>query len=180
MIKTNILHRVIPRDSERLSISRSYESEHAEALFLQTQKQGLEGIVAKQKDSTYIQDSRTKRWLKIKHLEDDDFVVCGYIHKSKGVISVVLGQYKENKLVYKGHVTLGVSREAFENIKAVPKSPSPPFEKSIPNSNDNAIWLSPQLVCVVKYMYKTKTGSMRQPVFKGLRFDKAPRECIDN
>lgn len=175
-----ILHRVIPHDSERLSISRSYESEHAEALFLQTQKQGLEGIVAKQKDSAYMQDTRTKRWLKIKHLEDDDFVVCGYIHKSKGVISVVLGQYKEDKLVYKGHVTLGVSREAFENIKAVPKSPSPPFEKSIPNSNDNAIWLRPQLVCVVKYMYKTKTGSMRQPVFKGLRLDKSPRECIDN
>jgi len=36
------------------------------------------------------------------------------------------------------------------------------------------------LVCTVKYMEKTKDGKLRQPVFKGLRLDKQPQECIAN
>ena len=49
-------------------------------LFQLTQAQGLEGIVAKRKDSLYFQGKWAKTWLKMKHLMDDDFVVCGYIH----------------------------------------------------------------------------------------------------
>ena len=47
-------------------------------------------------------------------------------------------------------------------------------------SEDNAVWVTPELVCTVKYMMKTESGGMRHPVFKGLREDKSPEECIDN
>ncbi|MCC3321074.1 MAG: hypothetical protein ACLUTK_06225 [[Clostridium] leptum] len=46
------------------------------------------------------------------------------------------------------------------------------------HGNENAVWLSPALVCVMKYMMKTDSGSLRQPVFKGLRYDKSPLECV--
>jgi len=59
----------------------------------------------KQKDSKYYFDKRVKEWIKIKNLQDDDFVVCGYILKDKGVTSIVLGQYKGTELIYKGLVT---------------------------------------------------------------------------
>ena len=72
------------------------------------EKHDLEGIVAKRKDSIYIQDKRTKDWIKIKNLKDDDFVVCGYIHKDNHMTSIILGQYQDGELIYKGHVTLGV------------------------------------------------------------------------
>ncbi len=48
------------------------------------------------------------RWLCIylmKHLADDDFVICGFIDKGNHVSSIVLGQYRAQKLVYTGHVT---------------------------------------------------------------------------
>jgi ATP-dependent DNA ligase len=47
----------------------------------------LKGIVAKRKDSKYYLDKRTKDWIKIKNLQDDDFVVCGYILKGGSIIS---------------------------------------------------------------------------------------------
>ena len=117
----------------------------------------------------------------MKHLMDDDFVVCGYIDKGDHMTSIVLGQYREQKLMYKGHVTLGVSGEAFSEIKAQPSRAAPPFEETVPagHGNEKAVWLAPTLVCTVKFMHRTESGGMRQPVFKGLRKDKAPLECAE-
>lgn len=53
----------------------------------------------------------------------------------------------------------------------------PPFD--VPPGSEDATWIVPELVCVVKYMQKTATGGLRQPVFNSLRDDKAPEECIE-
>lgn len=168
-------------DSERLAVSRIYGADQAMDLFRLTQAQGLEGIVAKKKDSLYFQGKRTKSWIKMKHLMDDDFVVCGYINKGEHMTSIVLGQYRGHKLMYKGHVTLGVSGEAFAEIKAQQPKTTPPFWENVPagHCNEKAMWLEPTLVCTVKFMHHTKYGGMRQPVFKGLRKDKIPLECVE-
>ena len=68
-------------ESARLAVSRVFDAGQALALFSLAQQQGLEGIVAKKKDSLYFLGKRTKTWLKMKNLMDDDFVVCGYIYK---------------------------------------------------------------------------------------------------
>lgn len=111
---------------------------------------------------------------------DDDFVVCGYIRKESNMSSVVLGQYEDNTLLYKGHVTLGVGGSAFAKIKKQHQSPWPPFDEPVPvgHGNEDAVWLEPRLVCTVEFMHRTKNGGMRQPVFKGLREDKDARECV--
>ncbi len=56
---------------------------------------GLEGVIAKKKDSLYFKGKRTKSWLKMKHLIDYDFVVCWYVDKGNHMTSIVLGQYRE-------------------------------------------------------------------------------------
>ncbi|MBQ3077397.1 MAG: DNA ligase, partial [Clostridia bacterium] len=78
----------------------------------------------------------------------------------------------------KGHVTLGVGGAAFAKIKDQPRKPWPPFPGQVPSGNENAVWLEPRLVCTVEFMHRTKNGGMRQPVFKGLRDDKAPTDCV--
>jgi len=51
----------------------------------------------------------------------------------------------------------------------------------VPTSgNEGAVWLRPELVCTVRYMEKTSTGSLRQPVFKGLRNDKTVMELAED
>jgi len=115
----------------------------------------------------------------MKNMMDDDFVVCGYIFKESHMISLVLGQYHNEKLVYKGHVTLGVGGAAFSQIKAQPRAIRPPFDVPEGHGNEDAVWIEPTLVCVVEFMHRTKNGGMRQPVFKGLRPDKLPEECTE-
>lgn len=136
----------------------------------------LEGIVAKRKDSKYYMGKRTKDWIKFKRLFDDDFVVCGYIQKDLGV-SIILGQYRGDRLIYKGHVSSGVSEFDYRKIVSCRRHSDCPFE-DVPASHQNAVWLDPVLVGVVQWMPR-QNRALNQPVWKGLRDDKAPEECIE-
>lgn len=164
------------QETPRLAISRMV-AEQGRALYHVTEEQGLKGIVAKRRDSLYYPGKRTKDWIKIKYLQDEDFVVCGYIKKPQGMTSLVLGQYRNGELIYKGHVTLGVSGNNYRLDTEISKLNDPPF--AVPSGNEGAVWMEPVLVCTVQYMEKSATGTLRQPVFKGFRDDKPPQACID-
>ncbi|WP_316248760.1 ATP-dependent DNA ligase [Zongyangia hominis] len=175
MERKKLLCKVVRAQNERFAVSRVMEGGAAD-YFEQAKALGLEGIVVKYRESKYYPGKRTKDWIKVKNLLDDDFVVCGYIHKEQNVVSIVLGQYEGKTLLYKGHVTLGLSREAYEVISTHPRITAPKFEA--PKGNEDAIWIKPDLVCTVKYMEKTASGGLRQPVFKGLRPDKKAKDCV--
>ncbi|MFR1185631.1 MAG: RNA ligase family protein [Ruminococcus sp.] len=175
--RKELLQKAVISENGRFAVSRFIEKNGIQFYAL-AEQQELEGIVAKRKDSKYYFDKRTKDWIKIKYLQDDDFVVLGYVPKENSMNSIILGQYSNGQLVYKGHVTLGVGGEPFRRIKTLNKTDCPFSE--IPKGNENAVWVTPELVCTVKYMMKTESCGMRQPVFKGLREDKSPEECIDN
>ena len=114
------LSKAVGEETARMALSKYIEGQGM-AFYTLAKQQDMEGIVAKRKDSFYIEGKRTKDWIKIKNLIDDDFVVCGYIFKDNNMISVVLGQYEHEQLIYKGHVTLGVGGENFQRIKEVPQ-----------------------------------------------------------
>lgn len=159
------------QDHPQLAVSR-YIPEKGIELFAVAKSQQLEGVVAKRSNSRYYFDKRTRDWIKFKFLADQDFVVCGYIVKEKGVTSVILGQYSGNELICKGHVTFGVK---YGDLKKLEQMDHSPFAAT-PPGNEGAVWLKPELVCVVQYMPNEK-GTLRQPVFKGFRDDKEPMEC---
>ena len=160
-------------DGERLAVSRAVEREGV-ALFALTKQQGLEGIVAKRKDSRYQLGKRSGDWIKIKNLIDEDFVLCGYIVKEAGIVSAVLGQYQGGGLCYCGHATLGVSRRAVERY---PTAPQCPFA-ILPAGNEKAVWFAPpRPVCTVTYMLRTPGGGIRHPRFKGFRDDVDEADC---
>ena len=54
----------------------------------------------------------------------------------------------------------------------------PSFDAPEGHGNEDAVWIGPRLVCAVEYMHKTRSRGMRQPVFKELREDKLPEECM--
>lgn len=174
MKRKNVLDTLI-RENERINVSRYIETQGIR-LFEETKKLQLEGIVAKKKDSLYHPGKRTKEWIKCKNLLEDDFVVCGYIPKEKGIVSLVLGQYRKKELVYKGHVTMGVAMQyLYETTKKSQKNPFP-----MEAGNDEAVWIEPKLVGIVKFMTYTANGGLRQPIFKGFRQDKSIDECCDH
>lgn len=173
MERKKLLDSVILSESARFAKSR-YIEEKGIAFYSLAEQQNLEGIVAKRKDSLYYFNKRTKDWSKCKNRKDEDFVVCGYIPKENHMTSLVLGQYLNERLIPCGHVTLGVGGESFRIIREMPKATSPFSD----HQEDGTVWVQPSLVCTVKYMSRYDNGTMRQPVFKGLRLDKEPRDCV--
>lgn len=164
------------RETPRLAVSR-YIVERGKALYALTEKEQLEGVVAKRLDGIYLPGKSSRDWIKCKRYEDDDFVVLGYIRKAKGMTSLILGQYRDGVLRYKGHVTLGVSGSNYARVTKAPRT-EPPFSP-VPNGNEGAVWVAPSLVCTVKFMERSAHGAMRQAVFKGLRDDKLPAQCVE-
>ncbi|RDU22494.1 ATP-dependent DNA ligase [Anaerosacchariphilus polymeriproducens] len=158
------------QEHRQLAVSR-YIKEKGIELFQLADEQKLEGVVAKQANSKYYFDKRTKDWIKFKRMADEEFVICGY---KPGNNTLVLGQYKGDMLVYKGSVSFGVKSDFINqyNCKRIGVSP---FNYA-PAESDEVIWLEPNLVCIVEYMPNTK-DALRQPVFKGIRTDVMPKEC---
>ena len=158
-------------ENERISVSRYIEKDGI-ALFDLVREQQLEGIVGKKKDSLYHMGKRTKDWKKIKWLKDEDFICVGYLPKANHMTSLILALMDASgQLVPTNHVTLGVS---IRNMKdhIIPSSCPLP---TIPKNCEGAVWTVP-FVCTVSYMPSEKEG-LRQPVFKGMRDDKAIDEC---
>ena len=145
-------------------------------------EKGLEGIMAKKKDSFYELGVRSSNWLKIKKLRSCDCVIFGYTKgsgaRSKTFGALLLGLYdKENKPVYVGKVGTGFSQSILNTLSEIfqqLKTNNAPFNVNIP---EEVTWLKPALICEVPYQSVTKDGRLRMPRFRSLRTDKLPSEC---
>ncbi len=173
--RKELLTKAVMAENERLAVSRFCLGQGT-ALYDAAAARDLEGVVAKQQDSLYYPGKRTQEWIKIKNLQDDDFAICGYIRKPEHIVSLILGQFDQGKWVYKGHVTMGVAGPSFARVAAGEELAASPFPQT-PSGNEQAVWLRPVWACTVKYREQTPGGSLRQPVFKGLREDKTAQEC---
>ena len=114
---------------------------------------------------------RTREWLKIKVMQDEDLLVLGYQPDDKGQIKdLILGFVDENgKIQCRGKVYLGISREDKKIIEHFAKKNK--VEKPWVPKYKDAVWITPELVGTARFMQETESGSMRQPVWKGLRSD---------
>ena len=161
------------KENNRIINSR-YIDTYGKQLFDLVKEQKLEGIVAKRKDSEYYLGKRTGCWIKCKIYDLIDAVVCGYIYKSNNMTSIIIGQYKGSKLIYKGHVELGAGIKKLNKhgYKVIDQSPF----GYIPHGSEEAVWIQPDIVCTIEFMPSDREA-MRLPVFKEIRDDISPIEC---
>jgi len=143
---------------------------------------GLEGVMAKKKESYYEEGLRTGSWLKIKKLRTCDCIIFGYTKgadsREKTFGALLLGLYDtDGKPVYVGKVgtgftqeMLGILTDKFEKLK----TDVAPFK---PEVGDVVTWLEPELVCEVIYQVVTRDIKLRMARFQRLREDKTPAEC---
>ena len=125
-------------ENNMISVSRYIEN-NGIMLFNLVKEKGLEGIVAKKKNSLYFQGKKSKDWIKCKVMNINECVICGYIPGDKSMASLVLGEYHDDRLVYKGNVSLGVNLRALNQYKYKVIDHSP--FGYVPVSNDNTVWL---------------------------------------
>ena len=147
--------------------------------FKEAKARGYEGIVAKDESSPYI-EGRTRRWLKFKVHQEDEFVIAGYTSPggSRAYFgALLLGAYHHGKLYYVGKVGTGFDRgklaalyEKFRPlVRECPALVDPPSGKGV-------TYLAPQLVAQIAYEEMTADHKLRQPVYMGLRDDKNAKE----
>ncbi|MBL8012218.1 MAG: non-homologous end-joining DNA ligase, partial [Candidatus Omnitrophica bacterium] len=154
-----------------------YVQERGKDFFVAAQKNALEGIIAKNMQSPYQYASRSRDWLKVKAVKQQEAVIVGFTAPRGGrkfFGALVLGLYKNSKLVYVGHAGGGFDYELLKVIYVRLKSlisTHCPFE-TVPKTNAPVTWVKPQLLCEVKFQEWTNDGHMRQPIFLGMRDDK--------
>jgi len=81
------------------------------ALLAATREQGLEGVVAKKLQSTYVPGRRTRNWLKTKHYQRETFLVGGFVPDYDQVRSLLVGLPDPGRpggLVFSGRVDHGL------------------------------------------------------------------------
>jgi DNA ligase D-like protein (predicted ligase) len=146
-------------------------------LFEAAGQMGLEGIMAKERNSKYSPGKRSSQWLKIKTRQTTECLIIGYT-KGKGDRSSTfgalhLGQLEGGHLRYVGKVGTGFDDRLLKNVltelKKVRQAKRPVEEK--PLDDAQSIWLEPRLFCEVQYASITDRGTLREPVFVRLRPD---------
>jgi DNA ligase D-like protein (predicted ligase) len=145
-----------------------FVSHQGKQFFENTKQLGLEGIVAKKKNSAYYLGQRTSEWLKIKNIIEEDCLVCGYQPDDQNNVKyLVLANWQQNKLVFDQLLYVPPGKKDQKLIKQfAAQNPSEPWFEI-----ENVVWMQPKLVCTLQYLNKTQNKTRRQPVFKGIRFD---------
>jgi len=184
--RKRILEHILPK-SDSILLSQNFHTSGIE--FLEAaKKMGLEGIMAKRKDSQYQTKSRTKDWLKIKSNKRQEVVIGGFTlndDSSKLFSSLLVGVYENKKLIYTGKVGTGFNAKMQKEMMAlfeplttdkVPFSEEPDVNKPSrfrPNPPHATVtWLKPELIGEVSYTEMTTDGVMRHTSFEGMRSDK--------
>ncbi len=152
-------------------------------LFATACSAGLEGVVCKRADSRYVA-GRGRDWQKVKCRHTQELVVGGYTEGqgSRGDLgSLLVGYYDDARLVYAGRVGSGFDERTLSDLVALLRAaerPDSPFDPAPSISGHELHWAEPRLVIEAAFREWTKDGVLRQPVFLGVREDKAAEEVV--
>jgi bifunctional non-homologous end joining protein LigD len=161
-----------------LRLSESFPAE-GEQLLEVARQTGLEGLMAKRKDSCY-ESRRSRDWLKLKLTTEQEFVIGGMTPGERDTFGSLAIGYRddEDEFVYAGNVGTGFTDKTLQDLYQrlqpliTAKKPFTRGEK-IPKGT---VWVKPELVAQIKFANWTDEGRLRAPVYLGLRNDKPAME----
>ncbi len=150
-------------------------------LLAATKAQGLEGVMAKRRDSPYLPGIRSPHWVKVKNVRTQDVVIGGWEEGSGGragrLGALLVGVQTSEGLTYAGQVGTGFTDRALADLQArlaglatddCPLAGVPAVQAR------GAHWVRPELVGEVTLTAWTREDRLRHPSWKGLRADMDP------
>jgi DNA ligase D-like protein (predicted ligase) len=153
--------------------------------------QGLEGLVAKRRDSRYESGLRSGAWLKMRINRGQEFVIGGYTIGTSTFDALIFGYYEGDHLIYAARTRNGFTPalrgQLFRKFREleIPDCPfaNLPEEKSgrwgqglTKAKMKDCRWLNPQLVGQFEFLEWTGDNHLRHTKFVGLREDKVARD----
>lgn len=176
-----------------VKFSSSFEGP-PEKLVTRVKQLGIEGVIAKRRDSRYDAGERSGAWVKFKLENEQEFVVGGFTRGPRGVQSLVVGYYEDRELVCVGKVPGGLNpqnRRELRDLLEPLEADVCPFS-NLPNSKAKSIlgggitaqdmkdiqWVQPKVVAQVRFVEWTDGGNLRHSAYVGLREDKEPAEVV--
>ena len=190
MQRKALLKAVIPGKSDSIRFSDVLPGSIDE-LTVGMQKMGLEGLIAKKRDSRYEPGARSGAWIKFKWGHEQEFVIGGYTDPEGSrpyFGSVLVGYYDGAKLTFAAKVGTGFNTKSlksfYDRFQTIGTDKTPfanlPERGGVigPSQMRVCKWVKPLLVCQIRFTEWTGDGHLRQPVFLGLRDDKDPREVV--
>ena len=191
--RKQLLQRICEEGPEAIRYSGELGTD-ARPLLVQVKRHGIEGLIGKQRGSVYEPDRRSGLWIKLKVLNEQEFVIGGYTppggsRKSFGALLV--GYYEGKRLLFAGKVGTGFNAKSLaalhkkfsaEERKDCPFADLPSKQGGqwvqgiTPAMMRRCTWVNPVFVCQLKFAEWTRDGKLRQPVFLGLREDKSPKD----
>src|SRR6267378_4443377 len=160
----------------------------ARALMAAVRTNGLEGIVAKRRNSSYKPGDRSGAWVKVRANRFQELVIGGYIPGSTTFDSILVGYYEGSDLMYAARIRNGFApasrKTVFSNFEGLSISKCP--FRNLPESGKGrwgegltaedmkrCHWLKAQLVATIEFLEWTVDGHLRHPKFVGLRSSSA-------
>lgn len=149
-------------------------------------ERGLEGVIAKKRDSTYQPGRRSSSWIKDKHWNTQEVVIGGWKAgeggRSSGIGSLLMGIPTAGGLHFAGRVGTGFTDRDLANLKktlAPLHTDESPFDPPLPRSEARGVtYVRPELVGEVRYSEWTPDDRLRQSSWRGLRPDKEASEVV--
>jgi len=153
--------------------------------------QGLEGLVAKRRDSRYEPGLRSGAWMKMRVNRGQEFVIGGYTVGTKTFDALVFGYYEGDRLIYAARTRNGftpvVREQLFKKFRGLAINECPfanlPEAKSgrwgaglTAAKMKDCRWLKPVLIAQIEFLEWTGENHLRHTRFIGLREDKAALE----
>jgi bifunctional non-homologous end joining protein LigD len=166
----------------------------AKPLLAEVKKRGLEGLIGKLRDSVYEPGRRPGTWIKLKAVNEQEFVIGGYTPPGgsrKHFGAILVGYYDGDRLKFAGKVgsgftsrSLSILHKKFEAearddcpFVDLPSKQGGQWVQGItPSMMKKMHWVNPKFVAQIKFAEWTRDEKLRQPVFLGLREDKDPRD----
>jgi bifunctional non-homologous end joining protein LigD len=176
--RRKVLEIVVGRKSGGIVLSEELAANGTRA-FAVAQKRKLEGLVAKNAASRYV-EKRSYEWRKVKVNRESEFVIGGYTEPGGArqyFGALLLGIYEGKKLRYAGKVGTGFDNETLRELSGqlqkIKTGKSPFVDET---GERTATFVHPKLVAQIAYTEWTSEGRLRHPAYLGLREDKAAKD----
>ncbi len=188
-----VLEKLLAKGPEQIRYSAEIAGD-VEQLLEEVRARGMEGLIGKLRDSTYQPGVRSKAWVKLKVSTEQEFVIGGCTPPEgarKHLGALLVGYYEKEQLKFAGKVGTGYNEAWLKRLSELirerqvkecpfsdlPKKGSGRWSHGLSATEmRRCTWCRPELVCQVKFAEWTNDRSLRQPVFLGLREDKAAKE----